>query len=685
MRKNFTLLFLLGILGLFTTNLFAQQDATIDPADIRYWIGEGENEVVFIVNWAEPDTALAWGFRFATEAITVEDMMMDIQSADYRFSYNLGPWGIGDILFNDGTLNLGITSGGYWMFNVDGEMAQVGFDQQTVTNGSYVKWGDTNCGTVVDPENWVYVWEKPVEAVYPLADDAKIDPSAIRYWVGEGENEVVFIVNWNEPDTALAWGYRFNEETVTVKDMMDKIADVDNRFSYTLGPWGIGDILFNDGILDLSITAGGYWMFNVDGEMAQVGFDQQIVVNGNYVKWGDTNCGTMIDPNWVYVWEEPVVGVYALAEEAMIDPSEIRYWVGEGENKVVFCVNWAEPNTALAWGYRFDGESVTVKTVMDAIKEADGRFDYVIGAWGVDDITYNYGDLNLGLSEYSYFMYNVNGEYAWYGFDQQTLVNGDFVKFGDIACGSEIAAWTYVWEKEVEAVYPYGVEAKIEFSEILYWVGEGQNEIVFAVNWNEPNRCLAWGYRFDGESVTVKEVMDAIAETDRRFSYVTGDWGVEDIIFNVDADETHYNLAGNYWLYNVNGMMAGYGYDEQTLQSGDFVKWGDESCATEIAEWTYVWTQTVEPVWMNTGVDEIQCTLSVYPNPAVNETFVTLDDAGMTTISVYDVQGRLVSNLCVEAVVGEQVRISTETLNSGMYFVTVSNDSAVRTAKLVVK
>ena len=685
MRKNFTLLFLLGILGLFTTNLFAQQDATIDPADIRYWIGEGENEVVFIVNWAEPDTALAWGFRFATEAITVEDMMMDIQSADYRFSYNLGPWGIGDILFNDGTLNLGITSGGYWMFNVDGEMAQVGFDQQIVTNGSYVKWGDTNCGTVVDPENWVYVWEKPVEAVYPLADDAKIDPSAIRYWVGEGENEVVFIVNWNEPDTALAWGYRFNEETVTVKDMMDKIADVDNRFSYTLGPWGIGDILFNDGVLDLSITAGGYWMFNVDGEMAQVGFDQQIVVNGNYVKWGDTNCGTMIDPNWVYVWEEPVVGVYALAEEAMIDPSEIRYWVGEGENKVVFCVNWAEPNTALAWGYRFDGESVTVKTVMDAIKEADGRFDYVIGAWGVDDITYNYGDLNLGLSEYSYFMYNVNGEYAWYGFDQQTLVNGDFVKFGDIACGSEIAAWTYVWEKEVEAVYPYGVEAKIEFSEILYWVGEGQNEIVFAVNWNEPNRCLAWGYRFDGESVTVKEVMDAIAETDRRFSYVTGDWGVEDIIFNVDADETHYNLAGNYWLYNVNGMMAGYGYDEQTLQSGDFVKWGDESCATEIAEWTYVWTQTVEPVWMNTGVDEIQYTLSVYPNPAVNETFVTLEDAGMTTITVYDVQGRLVSNLCVEAVVGEQVRISTETLNSGMYFVTVSNDSAVRTAKLVVK
>ena len=56
--KNFTLLFLMGIFGLFTTNLFAQEDATIAPENIRYWIGDGENEVIFIANWAEPDTAL---------------------------------------------------------------------------------------------------------------------------------------------------------------------------------------------------------------------------------------------------------------------------------------------------------------------------------------------------------------------------------------------------------------------------------------------------------------------------------------------------------------------------------------------------------------------------------------------------------------------------------------------------
>ena len=374
--------------------------------------------------------------------------------------------------------------------------------------------------------------------------DATIDPADIRYWIGEGENQVVLIVNWAEPDTALAWGYRFNDESVTVQTMMDKITDVDPRLSYTPGPYGLGDILFNDGVLNVGITAGGYWMFNVDGEMAQVGFDQQTVVNGNYVKWGDTNCGTMVDPE----------------------------------------------------------------------------------------------------------------------------------------------TWAYVWEKDVVAVYPYAEEAKIDFAEILYWVGEGQKEIVFAVNWNEPNRCLAWGYRFDVEAVTLKTVMDAIAEADRRFSYTTGVWGVEDIIFNVDADGTHYTLAGQWWLYNVNGAMGWYGYEAEPLINGDFVKWGDESCATEIAEWSYVWTQEVEPVWMNTSVDEMQNnTLSVYPNPAVNETFVTVENAGLNTISVYDIKGRMVSTLSVDAKKGEQVRLGTEMLNSGVYFVRVNNNDAVSTAKLVVK
>ena len=372
-------------------------------------------------------------------------------------------------------------------------------------------------------------------------------------------------------------------------------------------------------------------------------------------------------------------------QDATIDPADIRYWIGEGENEVVFIVNWAEPDTALAWGYRFQGSSVTVEAMMDEIAAADSRFSYSGSNNWMSDIYFNDGYLDLSLAG-SWWMYIVSGEMAQLGYSEQTVVNGDYVKWGDESCGNLIdpVNYVYVWEKEVAAVYPLADEAMIDFSEILYWVGEGENEVVLAVNWNNPNKCLAWGYRFNGTNVTVKDVMDEIAAADGRFDYdANGSW-LNDIKYN--DGELILGLYGDYFMFNINGGVAWNSFDEQTVVNGDFIKWGDESCGTEIAPWTLVWTQTVEPVSPFEAVNENGvATLSIYPNPAVNETFVTIENAGLNEVSVYDIQGRLVSTMNCIADAGEQVRISVETLSSGVYFVRVSNDNAIQTAKLVVK
>ena len=298
-------------------------------------------------------------------------------------------------------------------------------------------------------------------------EDASIDPSAIKYWVGEGENEVVFIVNWNEPDTALAWGYRFDAETVTVKDMMLAIQEADYRFGFE-GESFVSDVTFNDGVLDLKL-AGMWWMYNVNGLTAGEYFDTQTVADGDWVKFGDESCGTLVDPqNYIYVWEKEVAPVYAIGEEAMIEESEIIYWVGEGDNYAIFCVNWNEPNVALAWGYRFSSESVTVEDVMDAIAAADGRFAYEGAAGMVNDITYDDGDQHYALVGY-YWMYNMNGSMAWYGYNEQIVINGDFIKFGDISCATEIAQWTYVWTTPVEPVTAYESVEEVEASAITVY------------------------------------------------------------------------------------------------------------------------------------------------------------------------------------------------------------------------
>ncbi len=66
------------------------EDATIAASDILYWVGEGSNQVIFAVNWA--DTALAWGYRFSTDSVSVENVMIDIQSADPRFTFSGEGW-----------------------------------------------------------------------------------------------------------------------------------------------------------------------------------------------------------------------------------------------------------------------------------------------------------------------------------------------------------------------------------------------------------------------------------------------------------------------------------------------------------------------------------------------------------------------------------------------------------------
>lgn len=527
--------------------------------------------------------------------------------------------------------------------------------------------------------------------------DATIDPADIRYWVGEGDNEVVVAISWcSYTETALAWGYRFNGDA-TVFQALTAIAEADSRLTVVgAAPTNITYVDDNYNLTMCPNPSAGYGdpdydipMHSVNGAMGQNMMSAEPIHNNDFVKIGGYACGVMSSDWTTITWSTEIIpatdpNAGEEAVDATIDPADIRFWIGEGENEVVFIVNWNEPDTALAWGYRFNAESITVKAMMDEIAAEDYRFDFV-GESFISDITFEDGYLNLQLSTGGYFMYNVDGVMAQYGVEQQLVGNGSYVKFGDTNCGTDPeGTWNYVWTKEVAAVYPLAEEARIDFSEIVYWVGEGQNEVVFAVNWAEPDKCLAWGYRFSEAEVTVEVVMDAIAAADERFAYVGSDGWLSDFTYNDGS--LNLALAGPYFMYNINGIGAWYGYNEQTVVNGDFIKWGDVSCGIEIAPWTYVWTQTVEPVSMPTGLNENQSgTVSVYPNPAVSETYVTLENDGMNKVSVYDAQGRLVSTTSYTALAGEKVRISTESLTAGVYFVRVSNDNSVKTAKLIVK
>ena len=350
-------------------------------------------------------------------------------------------------------------------------------------DGDFYKWGDLSVAVIAD-STWVpdwggywdytYVWPYTIHPVSipsttpDVPEDASFAATDVLYWVGTGSNEVVLAVNW--ADTALAWGYRFNGEK-SVADMMSDIAAADPRFSFTTSGSMLTDINFNTGSSTLGIAAGNYWwsLLNHEGGMGMI----DDLEDGDFFKWGDLSVAVIADSTWVedwggywdyaYVWPMTIHPVSVpsttpeVLEDASIEASAIEYWVGNGNNKVILAVNWAD--TVLAWGYRFNGEK-TVADMMTDIASADPRFSYTTSGSMLSDINFTAGNRTFGIAAGNYWWSLLNHEGGMGMIDD--LENGDFYKWGDlsvavIADSTWVEDWGGYWDYAY--VWPYTIHA----------------------------------------------------------------------------------------------------------------------------------------------------------------------------------------------------------------------------------
>ena len=254
---------------------------------------------------------------------------------------------------------------------------------------------------------------------------------------------------------------------------------------------------------------------------------------------------------------------------------------------------------------------------------------------------------------------------------EEPIHNNDFVKIGGVACGIMSPDWTTIsWTTEIiPATDPNAggevVDATITADEIKYWIGEGENEVVIALSWcSYTETALAWGYRFDGDA-TVFQALTDIAAADERLTVV----GTAPTNITYVDDEYDLTMCPNpdaQWgdpdydvpMHSVNGLMGMNMMAEEPIHNNDFVKIGGVACGIMSDDWTTIsWTTEILPATdPHTAVNEnALSSLIIYPNPAVNEAFVTVENAGMTTISVYDMQGRMVSTVSADVMAGEQV------------------------------
>ncbi|MEG1556225.1 MAG: DUF4430 domain-containing protein, partial [Bacteroidales bacterium] len=286
---------------------------------------------------------------------------------------------------------------------------------------------------------------------------SSINESEIDFWVGSGSNSAIFLVNWCDPEIALAWGYRWNGNQHYVSNMMDAIAAADSRFSYLASGGMVDDLVYQDATYQLSLSSSGmYWMYNVNGSLASTGYTGQLLNDGDVVEWGDNSCADI--DNWTYSWNivvtpvsDPTVVNPPLPEDATISSNQVNYWIGEGNQEAIFAVNWCDTAIAFAWGYRFNGDSILVATMMNDIENSDPRLEITEGAYGIEDIIFTDQIYHLALAG-SWFIYNVNGQTASAGPNEQYIGNGAIVKWGDESCSTVDESYHYVWTTEIKPI-----------------------------------------------------------------------------------------------------------------------------------------------------------------------------------------------------------------------------------------
>ena len=587
-------------------------DATIAASDILYWVGSGSDSAIFVIS--DGVNTRAWGYLFdEDDAPTALTMASAIDAADPRLAYSVD-WTTYEMgfVYREYPVSFSIAD---TRFKVDGVLADAGDELSDV---------DVENGMVVMVcSSTAAVWSAPIvpATVKHMPRNSTIAASDILYWVGAGANEAVVAVNWGVPDTALAWGVRF-DGTLTIGGAIDAIANADPRVSTDAAR---STINFSDGTVSLSFQPApvSYMQFII-GNNSNVNVNSPLA-NGDQLKIGESAYGEGYDSTeyggmWFpmgVVWSTEIHPVSDPNDtpdtpslvDATVNFADITCWAGSGPDSTALIVSFANPDTAFAWGVLINAQT-TGEAMLNAVLAVDTNLS-ITGHpdWGDGQIRYRLSDGTVISRTGSEWIFNIDGVDSW---GDDLVWAGSVFKFGDRASGilTGESAFQRVWTAVPTIVdfcldepAPAVEDATIAASDILYWVGSGSNQVVMAVNWADT--ALAWGFRFNDAVTTATVMMDSIAAADPRFSYIMGMWGVGDIRYIDTAagmTDTLGIAPGNYWWSLLNGQGAmGMG---TPLHDGDFFKWGDLSSATVTdsvmgeygMEYSYVWTRTIVPV-----------------------------------------------------------------------------------------
>lgn len=616
--------------GIYKRILNNGKEVTFTADDVQFWCGTGSNQAVIVVGWddATDPQAIGWGVRWNGPVVAI-DLIDSIATYDSRFSYQFGGGLISNVEFSDNGETL-TSEYNWWCYYINGDWAS-GYGAQDVEDGDYLElsgdcsWEFTTATPAVDPN--------AVIDTTPTIPDATIAHADILHWVGMGENEVVIAVNWNAPDTCLAWGVRFGADTITLKDAMDSIMCKDYRFKYVPGDWGIDEIIFNDyqgthySLTDVENF--NYWWCNYNGAAADYAYDEQQLVNGDQVKWGDPTCGIVIDTMWGYpseiVWTKEVSAVPALVSGPFCGAAETEGSTAIHYSDTLF-KGWAsgcELNLGRTDIADPDAAIVSYGSANDAIGAVvEGNLAVVsLGDGGSATLTFDYPITNGEGYDFAVFENSFNDTFLELAFVEVSTDGEHFVRFPSTSLTSSCHG--VGGSGGINPTYIDGLAGK-------YRTG--------------------YGTPFDLEQLRDSANIDIDSIMFVR---------IVDVVGSIDAEFATYDSWGNMVVdpYPTGSYSSGFDLD-----------------GVGVINWKYT-EPNIEPE----GIDNVVAQqISLYPNPAQAEVTCTVSMDGEHVMNIFDMTGRQLMHTTFQ---GTHTTINVAALSSGIYMVRIDGQAH----RLVIK
>ena len=297
---------------------------------------------------------------------------------------------------------------------------------------------------------------RAAEEVYTFDD--------IAYWVGSGTNNCAVVVDFNDDDaddSSFVWGYRWNGDAPSFKDILEEIAADDPRFTTFIASSGWVNGLAYDIDDDGGTFATGktytksdeddlfpqswyeYDMSEFEDEDIDdptgymIGADWAVAYatgeDFDELEWKLSDLGTaglfptsgqwllvsfaeyeMDMKDWSYIENDYEPFYTPIQAMRTFRLGDITYWIGSGTNVAGIAISWGEGMTR-AWGYRWNGEAPVMMEVLKEIAAIDKRLVPYIPkeSWGYSMNSFGYDVADVGGVSYDWSNYTASDDDAW--------------------------------------------------------------------------------------------------------------------------------------------------------------------------------------------------------------------------------------------------------------------------------